>query len=54
MLVLMWEVVCCALCLGVVDWHNCGIVLGVLEASLGIGLDKYLHSVTFSVGMGPL
>ena len=46
--------VCCALCPGVVDWHNRGIVLGVLESGLGIGSDKYLHSVTFYVGMGPL
>ena len=44
----------CALCLGVVDWHNLGMVLGALESGLGIGLDKYLHSVTFYVGMGPL
>ena len=44
---------CCALCPGVVDWHNYGIVLGVLESSLGISLDEYLHSVTFYVGMGP-
>ena len=29
---------CCALCPGVVDWHNCGIVLGALEFGLGIGL----------------
>ena len=45
---------CCALCLGVVDWHNCGIVLGVLESGLGIGWNKYLTSVTLYVGMGPL
>ena len=45
---------CCALCPGVVDWHSCGIVLGVLESGLGIGLDKNLHSVTLLVGMGTL
>ena len=45
---------CCALCPGVVDWHNCGIVLGVLESGLGIGWNKYLNSVTLYVGMGPL
>ena len=45
---------CCALCPGVVDWHNCGIVLGVLESGLGIGWNKYLTSVTLYVGMGPL
>ena len=45
---------CCALCPGVVDWHNCGIVLGALESGLGIGSDKHLYSVTFYVGMGPL
>ena len=45
---------CCALCPGVIDWHNCGIVLGVLEFGLGIGWNKYLNSVTFNVGMGPL
>ena len=44
----------CALCPGVIEWHNYGTVLGVLESSLGIGLDKYLHFVTFYVGMGPL
>ena len=38
------------ICPGVIDWHNCGIVLGVLES----GLDKYLHFVTLLVGMGPL
>ena len=42
------------MCPGVVDWHNCGIVLGVLESGLGIGLDEYLHFVTFYVGIGPL
>ena len=26
---------CCALCLGVVDWHNCGTVLGALECGVG-------------------
>ena len=45
---------CCALCPGVVDWHNCGIVLGVLQSGLGIGWNKYLNSVTLYVGMGPL
>ena len=44
---------CCALCLGVIDWHNCGIALGVLEPGLGIGLYNYLYSVTFLVGIGP-
>ena len=38
---------------GVIDWHNCGIILGALESGLGIGLYNYLHSVTFLVGMGP-
>ena len=31
-----------------------GTILGALESSLGIGLDKHLHLVTFYVGMGPL
>ena len=26
----------CALCPGVVDWHNCGIVLGALECGVGL------------------
>ena len=47
-------IIYCALCPGVIDWHNCGIVLGVLESDLGIGLDKCLHSMTLLVGMGPL
>ena len=41
-------------CLGVVDWHNCGTVMGTWESGLGIGLYNYLHSVTFLIGMGPL
>ena len=45
---------CCALCPGVIEWHNCGIVLGVLESGLGIGWNKYLNSVTLYVGIGPL
>ena len=45
---------CCALCPGVVDWHNYGIVLGALEFGSGIDVYNYLHSVTFLVGMGPL
>ena len=48
------QLACCALCPGVVDWHNCGTVLGALESGLGIGLYNYLHVVTFLVGMGPL
>ena len=48
------NIICCALCPGVVDWHNYGTVLGALESGLGISLDKYLHFVTFYVGMGPL
>ena len=50
----LWGERCCALCPGVVDWHNCGIVLGVLESGLGIGWNKYLTCVTLYVGMGPL
>ena len=45
---------CCALCPGVVDWHNCGAILDALESGLGIGWYNYLHSMTFLVGMGPL
>ena len=38
------EKLCCALCLGVVDWHNCGNVLGALESGWGLVLDN-LHSL---------
>ena len=30
------ECIYCALCLGVIDWLNCGTVLGVLECGLGL------------------
>ena len=42
------------LCPGVIDWQNCGNVLGALESGWGLVLDMYTHSVTFIVGMGPL
>ena len=35
---------CCALCPGVVDWHNCGNVLGALETGRGLVLDN-VHSL---------
>ena len=38
-----WDGYYCALCLGVVDWHNCGTVLGALES--GWGLVVQLHSL---------
>ena len=44
---------CCALCPGVIEWHNYGTVLGALESGLGIGWNKYLHSVTFYWEWGP-
>ena len=28
--------ICCTLCLGVVDWHNGGTVLDVLEHGVGL------------------
>ena len=51
---LVQHITCCALCMGVVDWHNCGTVPGALESGLGIGLGNYLYFVTLLVGMGPL
>ena len=41
---------CCALCLGVVDWHH----LGRIGVWLRIGLYNYTHFATLFVGMGPL
>ena len=32
----LWGEWCCALCLGVIDWHNCGIILGAVESSWGL------------------
>ena len=36
---------CCALCPGVVDWHDCGTVLGLLECGLGLVWTLYSHFV---------
>ena len=44
---------CCALCPGVVDWHNCGIVLGALEFGLGLVCTKTLTLYIIHGNGGP-
>ena len=43
---------CYALCWGVIDWHNCGTVLGALEFGLGDWFVYLTHPVTFIHGNG--
>ena len=45
---------CCALCPGVIDWHNCGIVLGVWEFGWDWFLYSYLLCVQYRGHWGPL
>ena len=43
---------CCALCPGVVDWHNCGNVLGALEFGWGLVCTIYTHCCDIYRGNG--
>ena len=45
--------ICCALCVGVIDWHNCGTILGVLECGLGLFWCILYSLCTLFVEMGP-
>ena len=45
---------CCALCPGVIDWYNCGTILGALECGWGLVSTLWTHSVHYSWKWGPL
>lgn len=45
--------VCCALCLGVVDWHNCDTVRGLLECGSGLVSTLETHPIHYPWEWGP-
>ena len=51
-LVTVIEYIYCAFCMGVIDWLNCGTVLGVLECGLGL-FGTFTVTLYITRGNGP-